>query len=101
MVEELPLSKPRKWGMKIRYPMAKDTLKQSLQALKFLHEHGIAHGNFEPGNIYFALDRIDSKPEVKLRQKEDVQAKSISELVQDWMVSKTNGLLGISASRNL
>ncbi|KAK9769112.1 putative Serine protein kinase [Seiridium cardinale] len=84
MVEELPQFKPRKWGMKIRYPpqMAKNILKQSLQALKFLHEQGIAHGDFQPGNIFFALDDIDSKPEVELRQKEDVQAKSISAPVQ-------------------
>ncbi|ORY71412.1 serine protein kinase [Pseudomassariella vexata] len=55
MVEELPQFKPRKWGMKVRYPpqMAKNILKQSLQALKVLHEYGIAHGGFQPGNIFF------------------------------------------------
>jgi non-specific serine/threonine protein kinase len=48
MVEELPQFKPRKWGMKIRYPpkMAKSILRQSLQALAFLHENDIAHGDF-------------------------------------------------------
>ncbi|KAI6778648.1 uncharacterized protein J7T54_002916 [Emericellopsis cladophorae] len=48
MVEELPQFKPRKRGMKIHYPpqMAKSTLKQSLQALAFLHNNGIAHGDF-------------------------------------------------------
>jgi non-specific serine/threonine protein kinase len=70
MVEGLPQFNPRLWGMKVRYPpeMAKKILKQSLQALAFLHENGIAHGDFQPGNMLFALDNIDSKPEEVLRQ---------------------------------
>ncbi|KAL2024360.1 hypothetical protein VTK56DRAFT_8842 [Thermocarpiscus australiensis] len=84
MVEELPRFKPRKWGMKVRYPpqMAKSILNQSLQALAFLHENGIAHGDFQPGNMLFTLDDIDSKPEDLLRQEEDVQSRSISPPVQ-------------------
>ncbi|KAE8422770.1 kinase-like domain-containing protein [Aspergillus pseudocaelatus] len=84
MVEELPQFKPRMQGMKIRYAlrMAKSILKQSLQALAFLHEKGIAHGDFQPGNILFTLDDINSTPEDLLGQEEDVQAKSISPPVQ-------------------
>lgn len=84
MVKELPQFKPRRRGMKIRYPpqMAKSILKQSLQALAFLHENGIAHGDFQPGNMLFTLDDIDSKPEDVLRQEEDVQARLISPPVQ-------------------
>lgn len=84
MVEELPQFKPRRQEMKIRYPlqMAKSILKQSLQALAFLHENGIAHGDFQPGNMLFALNDINSKPEEELLQKEDVQAESISAPVQ-------------------
>ncbi|KAI3343991.1 kinase-like domain-containing protein [Ustulina deusta] len=69
-----------KRGMKIRYLfwIAKRILKLSLQALAFLHENGIAHGDFQPGHILFGLSNIDSKPEDKLRQKEDVQAGLIS-----------------------
>jgi serine/threonine protein kinase len=69
MVEELPQFNPRKLGMKVRYPpwMAKSILKQSLQALDFLHNNGVAHGDLQPGNILFALDDIDSKPEDMLR----------------------------------
>ncbi|GKZ30316.1 hypothetical protein AbraIFM66950_008653 [Aspergillus brasiliensis] len=80
MVEELPQFKPRKWGMRIRYPpwMAKSILKQSLEALAFLHQNGIAHGDFQPGNILFTLKDIDSTPEDALRQKEDIEAESIS-----------------------
>ncbi|KGO78238.1 hypothetical protein PITC_036060 [Penicillium italicum] len=84
MVEELPQFKPRRRGMKIRYPlqMAKSILKQSLQALAFLHENGIAHGDFQPGNILFSLNDVDSAPEELLLQEEDVQAQSISAPVQ-------------------
>ncbi|EAW11290.1 serine/threonine-protein kinase [Aspergillus clavatus NRRL 1] len=84
MVEELPQFKPRRRGMKIRYPlrMAKSVLKQSLQALAFLHENGIAHGDFQPGNILFTLNDVDSTLEDVLRQEEEVQARSISPLVQ-------------------
>ncbi|KAK3324458.1 kinase-like domain-containing protein [Cercophora scortea] len=84
MVEELPQFKPRKRKMKVRYPprMAKSILKQSLQALAFLHKHGIAHGDFQPGNMLFTLEDIDSKPEDVLRQKEDVESRSISPPVQ-------------------
>lgn len=84
MVEELPQFNPRRWEMKVRYPpqMAKSILKQSLQALAFLHENGVAHGDFQPGNMLFTLDDIDSKPEEVLRQQEDVDSGSISPPVQ-------------------
>lgn len=84
MVEELPQFNPRRWEMKVRYPpqMAKSILKQSLQALEFLHENGVAHGDFQPGNMLFTLDDIDSKPEEVLRQQEDVGSGSISPPVQ-------------------
>lgn len=84
MVEELPQFKPRTYDMDIRYPppMAKSILKQALQALALLHEHGIAHGDFQPGNMLFALDDIDSVPEDELRQHEDEEAQSTSPPVQ-------------------
>ncbi|KAJ5796094.1 uncharacterized protein N7518_004634 [Penicillium psychrosexuale] len=84
MVEELPQFKPRKQEMKIRYPvwMAKSILKQSLQALIFLHENGIAHGDFQPGNMLFTLNNVNSTPEDLLRQEEDVEAQSISPPVE-------------------
>ena len=84
MVEELPQFKPRRREMTIRYPpwMAKSILKQSLQALAFLHENSIAHGDFQPGNILFTLSDINSTPEDLLQQEEDMQAQSISPPVQ-------------------
>ncbi|PHH52900.1 Serine/threonine-protein kinase SKY1 [Ceratocystis fimbriata CBS 114723] len=84
MVEELPQFNPRMFGMKVRYPpqMAKGILKQALQALAFLHNNGIAHGDFQPGNILFVADNINSVPEEMLRQAEDVENYSISEPVE-------------------
>ena len=84
MAEELPQVKLRRGQMRVRYPhwMAKSILKQILLALAFLHENGIAHGDFQPGNMLFALDNIDSEPEDALRQKEDVEAKMISPPVE-------------------
>lgn len=84
MVEELPQFKPRMFGMKVRYPpwMAKSILKQSLEALAFLHRNGIAHGDFQPGNILFTLKDLKSTPEEELRQEENVEAESISPPVQ-------------------
>ncbi|GAW24788.1 hypothetical protein ANO14919_143820 [Xylariales sp. No.14919] len=84
MVQELPQFKPRKFRMKIRYPpeMSRAILKQSLEALAFLHAQGIAHGDFQPGNMLFSLDDIDSKPEDLLRQEECVETGSISPPVQ-------------------
>ncbi|KAF4506568.1 hypothetical protein G6O67_006638 [Ophiocordyceps sinensis] len=84
MVEELPQFNPRRWEMKIRYPpqMAKTILKQSLQALAFLHENGIAHGDFQPGNMLFALDDINSKPEDLFCQEGHGEAGSVSPPVQ-------------------
>lgn len=84
MVEELPQFRSRRFGLKVRYPpqMAKGILQQSLQALAFLHSNGIAHGDFQPGNVLFALEDINSKPEDELRQDENAQIRSISPLVQ-------------------
>ncbi|KAK8070622.1 Non-specific serine/threonine protein kinase [Apiospora hydei] len=71
MVEELPQFKPRR-----------SILKQALQGLAVLHENGIAHGDFQPGNMLFALDDIHSKPEDVLRQDEDAQPGPVSAQVQ-------------------
>lgn len=84
MVEKLLQFNPRMLGMKVCYPswMAKRILKQSLQALAFLHGNGIAHGDFQLGNILFTLNNIDLIPEGVLWQEEDVQAWLISPPVQ-------------------
>ncbi|CRK14228.1 hypothetical protein BN1708_011106, partial [Verticillium longisporum] len=50
--------------------------------LEFLHGNGIAHGDFQPGNMLFALNNIDSEPEDVLCQKQDVQAMSVSDTIR-------------------
>ncbi|KAM3538095.1 hypothetical protein ARSEF1564_008980 [Beauveria bassiana] len=84
MVEELPQFKPRRRQMRVRYPpnMAKSILKQSLQALAFLHSNAVAHGDFQPGNMLFSLQDLESATEDHLWQEEDVQGRSISPPVQ-------------------
>jgi serine/threonine protein kinase len=84
MVEELPQFNPRYMHMNVRYPpwMAKSILKQSLQGLAFLHKNGIAHGDFQPGNMLFTLNDIDSKAEDVLRQEENVESQSTSPPVE-------------------
>ena len=84
MAYELPQFKPRMFGMKIRYPpqLANRILKQGLQGLAFLHKNGIAHGDFQPGNILFATESIDSYDEASLRQEENVETYSISAPVE-------------------
>lgn len=84
MVEELPQFNPRTRAMKVRYPprIARCILKQALEALSFLHENGIAHGDLQPGNMLLAINDIDSEPLDVIRQKEDVQSRSISAPIQ-------------------
>ncbi|KAJ2966941.1 hypothetical protein NQ176_g9907 [Zarea fungicola] len=85
MVEELPQFNPRRFGMKVRYPppMARSILKQCCQALAFLHENGVAHGDFHPGNMLFAVPDLDSvADEELLRQEENVRTASTSPPVE-------------------
>lgn len=84
MVEELPQIHPRTSDMVVRYPlwMAKSILKQSLQALEFLHV-GLAHGDVQPGNMLFSLNAgLGLTSENELRQLEDVEVKSITEPIR-------------------
>ncbi|KAK4118809.1 kinase-like protein [Parathielavia appendiculata] len=55
--------------------MAKCILKQSLQALDFLHDNGIAHGDLHPENILFALNEIDSKSKGRSDKTKTLDAK--------------------------
>ncbi|OBT82864.1 hypothetical protein VE02_08567 [Pseudogymnoascus sp. 03VT05] len=62
--------------------MAKSILKQSLQGLAFLHKNGVAHGDFQPGNMLFTLQDLDSKDEEALQQEENEESESISPPVE-------------------
>ncbi|KAI9758624.1 MAG: hypothetical protein M4579_002935 [Chaenotheca gracillima] len=48
--------------------MARDLLRQALLGLDLLHSNGLAHGDFQPGNLLFSLRGLDKVPEVELRQ---------------------------------
>ncbi|RKL25237.1 hypothetical protein BFJ70_g12284 [Fusarium oxysporum] len=50
--------------------------------LAFLHKNGVAHGDFQPGNILFSVQSMYSLDEASLRQEENVQTKSISPPVE-------------------
>ncbi|KFY13670.1 hypothetical protein V491_06331 [Pseudogymnoascus sp. VKM F-3775] len=78
--EELSRHSPSWRWMKVRYPphIAKSILKQTLQALAFLHKNGIAHGDFQPGNMLFTLKDIESEGEDILRQQENMKSQSTS-----------------------
>lgn len=80
MVEALP----RNLDMKIRYPfwMAKRILRQALQGLEFLHRNGIAHGDFQPGNMLFTLQDLNHIGDDKLQQDENYKFGSKSPPVE-------------------
>jgi serine/threonine protein kinase len=84
MVEELPWFKPRMRAMKIRYPlwMAKRLLRQALKSLVFIHTNGITHGDFQPGNILFALKDLSNVSENSLKQDENYHSGSLSPPVE-------------------
>ncbi|KNA98061.1 CMGC/SRPK protein kinase [Fusarium oxysporum f. sp. lycopersici 4287] len=61
-----------KFPSEIKYPpqMAKRILRDSLKGLAFLHKNGISHADFQPGNMLFSLNNIDSCDEAALCQEE-------------------------------
>ncbi|KAN0066973.1 Protein kinase-like domain containing protein [Elaphomyces granulatus] len=84
MVEELPCFNPRYEHMNVRYPfwMAKRILRQALQGLEFLHRNGIAHGDFQPGNMLFTLQDLNHIGNDKLQQDENYKFGSKSSPVE-------------------
>ncbi len=55
LIELLPINQP-KFSERARYPawMAKSMLRQALLGLHYLHQNGIIHGDFQPGNLLFS-----------------------------------------------
>lgn len=80
MVEELPCFKRRTMNMDIRYPlwMAKRLLQQVLQGLAYLHGNGIVHGDFQPGNMLFALKDMSNVDENELAQDDQFQSQEVN-----------------------
>ena len=55
-----------------RFPkeQAKRILRGVLKGLRFLHRHGVVHGDLQPGNFLFFIENIDVIPSNRLRQEE-------------------------------
>lgn len=72
MVEKLPWNQDRNYfDPGPRYPkwMAKRILKHALSGLAFIHENGVVHGDFQPGNLLFSIrGDLNSVDESKLEQ---------------------------------
>jgi serine/threonine protein kinase len=68
-------------AFKGRYPLwiAKRMLKQILQALKIMHQNGIAHGDLHSGNILFSLKSLEHIENGKMCQDKDYKWGSISD----------------------
>lgn len=47
--------------------MAKRILRQALQDLEFLHQNGIAHGDFQPSHILFTLEDLNHIGDSKMK----------------------------------
>lgn len=74
-VEQLPENQPHMRFKAERYPpwMAKKILLHALRGLAFLHDNGVVHGDFQPGNMLFAIDMIAHLEEDDLKQDEDTK----------------------------
>jgi serine/threonine protein kinase len=81
MLGQLPCFR---FHMEFQYPiwMAKRILRQVLEALEFLHQNGIAHGDLRPGNMLFALKNLDHIEDSKMHQDRNYEFGSISPPVQ-------------------
>lgn len=73
MVDELPSNKPRNSRRTSRYPtpMAKKLLKHALLGLAYLHENGVVHGDFQPGNLLFGVRDLGSISEEEIQHDKD------------------------------
>ncbi|PNP79326.1 hypothetical protein FNYG_07402 [Fusarium nygamai] len=64
------------WERRFTTSFAKDALRDTIQALHFLHEHGVIHGDLHPGNILTCVEQLEVTPdtEMNLKQSEsDIQ----------------------------
>jgi non-specific serine/threonine protein kinase len=82
MVEDLPCNKPFMIGVQPKYPkpMAKKILKHALSGLAFLHKNDVVHGDVQPGNMLFAVPKLDALGEEQLKQHPQQISESIRRL---------------------
>ncbi|EWY80921.1 CMGC/SRPK protein kinase [Fusarium oxysporum NRRL 32931] len=67
---EFQIGKP--WERRFTKSFAKKALWDTLQALHFLHEHSVIHGDIHPGNILICVEQLQVTPdtEISLKQSE-------------------------------
>lgn len=60
------------WERRFTKSFAKKALWDTLQALHFLHEHSVIHGDIHPGNILICVEQLQVTPdtEISLKQSE-------------------------------
>ncbi|KAF5673688.1 CMGC SRPK kinase [Fusarium circinatum] len=60
------------WERRFTKSFAKEALRDTIQALHFLHEHGVIHGDLHPGNILTCVEKLEVtlSAEINLKQPE-------------------------------
>ncbi|KAF5568046.1 CMGC SRPK kinase [Fusarium phyllophilum] len=58
------------WERRFTTSFAKDALRDTIQALHFLHEHGVIHGDLHPGNILTCVEQLKLTPETEMNLKQ-------------------------------
>jgi non-specific serine/threonine protein kinase len=58
------------WERRFTTSFAKDALRDIIQALHFLHEHGVVHGDLHPGNILTCVEQLEATPETEASLKQ-------------------------------
>jgi serine/threonine protein kinase len=84
MVEEASGFKYHQDYDKLQYPVwiVRKMARQVLQALEFLHQNGIAHGDLQPENLLFTLKNLEHIDVSKIRQDKNYKFGSISPPVE-------------------
>ncbi|SCN84092.1 SKY1-Protein serine kinase [Fusarium fujikuroi] len=58
------------WERSFTKSFAKDALRDTIQALHFLHEHGVIHGDLHPGNILTCVEQLKATPDTEINLKQ-------------------------------
>ena len=70
IVDEFSANRPAIYGDRMRYPRAvvKKFVKQLIQSIALLHQHGVVHSEVQPSNVVLALANTSTLDAKKLRQ---------------------------------
>ncbi|KAL9560797.1 hypothetical protein ACKAV7_015114 [Fusarium commune] len=58
------------WERRFTKSFAKKALRDTIQALHFLHEHGVIHGDLHPGNILTCVEQLHVTPDIETSLKQ-------------------------------